>query len=445
MTLHKTLLAQLMSDRNLSQEDVERRFKAAGEELGEKSISVSPRQLGRWLAGTGGYPRPIARRVLEHLFEYPIGQLLAPPPLREARGPGVLGRLEYVMHNAGSPTRPPLFSETDLIKAAASRARHFGLAVGSAAMSQEMTDQLYEDLRHLGSVYSKVPLSDILSDLVSAQDSAYGLLESRRSPSQARQLYFLAGVASGMLAKASHDLAEPHAALTHARTAFLCAEQADHPGLMAWIRSLQSLITYWAGRPAESARYARHAKELATPGVGTAGLWAHLAEARALASGGDRNSARDLIATAENLRDSIRTDDLDAIGGLFTFGPVRQLYYAGDALSWLSVDADEAANYSTRAVAGYEDRHGEEWAFGDQAGAQTNLAIARLAMGEPEGAREALAPVLRLPSGQRMNGIVLSAQRVGRALVQLPPGRQQAELRDEIEEFCRVPLAALPR
>jgi ATP/maltotriose-dependent transcriptional regulator MalT len=312
-------------------------------------------------------------------------------------------------------------------------------------MSQEVTDQLYADLRHLGSIYPKVALSGILGDLVSAQESVYGLLESRRSPNDSRQLYFLAGIAGGMLAKASHDLAEPHAALTHARTAFLCAEQADHAGLMTWIRSLQSLIAYWGGRPAESARYARHAQELASTASGTAGLWAHLSEARALASSGDRDGAHQVIAQAEDLRDSASTDELDEIGGLFTFGPVRQLYYAGDALSWIAEDAAEAADYSTRAVTGYEDRQGEEWAFGDQAGAHANLAIARLALGEPEGAREALAPVLMLPSAQRMNGIVLSARRVSRALVQSSQGRKQAELQDEIEEFCRVPLATLPR
>jgi ATP/maltotriose-dependent transcriptional regulator MalT len=284
-----------------------------------------------------------------------------------------------------------------------------------------------------------------LGDLVSTQESVYGLLESRRSPNDSRQLYFLAGIAGGMLAKASHDLAEPHAALTHARTAFLCAEQADHSGLMTWIRSLQALIAYWAGRPAESARYARHAQELASSESGTAALWAHLSEARALASSGDRHAARQSIAKAESLRESASADELDEIGGLFTFGPVRQLYYAGDALSWINQDATEAADYSARAVTGYEDRQSEEWAFGDQAGAHANLAIARLALGEPEGAREALAPVLTLPTAQRMNGIVLSAQRVGRALVQAPQGRQQAELQDEIEEFCRVPLAALHR
>lgn len=445
MVTRRTLLAQLMSERNFSQEDLERKFEQAAKELKEGPVSVSPRQLGRWLSGSGGTPRPVARRILEHLFGYPIDELLAPPL---AGGPSLsmAARIDRrLLHNADSPAMRSLTTDTDLIRTATGRARDFGLLVGSAAMSQELPDQLYDDLRHLGSIYPTVPLSEILSDLVSAQDSVYGLLESRRSPNQARQLYFLAGVASGMLAKASHDLAEPHAALTQARTAFICAEQADHPGLMAWVRSLQSLIAYWAGRPAESARYAQHAQEVATAGVGTARLWAYLAEARALASSGDRTSARQLIGIAEDERASTDNDELDEIGGLFTFGPVRQLYYAGDALSWIGGEAVEAAAYSSQAVEGYGDHQSGEWAFGDQAGAHANLAIARLTLGEPEGAREAISPVLALPPSQRANGIVLSAQRVGRALAQSSRGLDHVELQHEIEEFCRVPLAALPR
>jgi hypothetical protein len=52
----------------------------------------------------------------------------------------------------------------------------------------------------------------------------------------------------GLLAKASHDLAEPYAAMAQARTAYLCADNTDHDGLRAWLRGLQSLIAYWAGR-----------------------------------------------------------------------------------------------------------------------------------------------------------------------------------------------------
>ena len=37
--------------------------------------------------------------------------------------------------------------------------------------------------------------------------------------------------------------------MTHARTALLCANNAEHPSLASWVRGLQSLVTYWAQRP----------------------------------------------------------------------------------------------------------------------------------------------------------------------------------------------------
>lgn len=449
MAPHKTLLAQLINEQNLSYEDVERKFLMAAAELREKPISVSQRQLGRWLSGASGPPRPAARRVLQHLFGVPMDRLMAPPASGGKGGASVAVVAASVptLDNADQPTgsSPWDGGQNDVIKLAASRARNFGLIVGSTAMSREVTDQLYEDLRHLGSIYAKVPLSTILDDIVAAQDAVYGLLESRRSPGESRQLYFLAGVAGGMLAKASHDLAEPHAALTQARTAFLCAEQADHHGLMAWVRSLQSLISYWASRPAEAARYAKHAKDLATPGRGTSIVWAQLSEARALAAAGGLTEARKLIAYADDMRSSVTPDELDEIGGLFAFGPVKQLYYAGDALSWSVEGAAQAENFSSQAAEQYADRTHPEWAFGDQTGAEANLAISRLALGEPEGAREALESALSLPVAQRMNGVVLSIQRVGRALSESPHGREHTELRDEIESFCHIPMRALPR
>lgn len=446
MTTHRTLLAQLMSERNLSQEDVAKRFQLAAQELERRTVSISLRQLSRWISGEGGMPRPVGRRILEFMFGYPAEQLLAPPNVA-AESTGAPARLVISRgsRDAGATASMPSHQDVGLLRAAASRARDFGLVVGSMSMSPELPDQLYADLQRLGSVYPRVALSDILSDIVSTQEAIYQLLESQRSPNQARQLYFLAAVAGGMLAKASHDLAEPHAALTHARAAFLCAEHADHHGLMSWTRSLQALIAYWAGRPAESARYAAHARELATSGVGGASLWAYLSEARALAASGNREAARELIVQADHKRGSVVSDELDEIGGLFSFGPIRQLYYAGEALSWNAKDAVEAAGYSARAAEGYGDQGSPEWAFGDQAGAHANLAISRLNLGEAAGAREAISPLLRLPHSRRMNGIVLSAQRVGRVLAQSPGGRDHAELRDEIESFCRLPSSALPR
>jgi len=310
-------------------------------------------------------------------------------------------------------------------------------------MADEVVEQLHQDLWELGAMYQRVPLGEILPRLVGTQDSLFGLLESRRSPNHARQLYFLAGVAGGMLAKASHDLAEPHTALTQARTAFLCAQQADHRGLMSWVRNLQSLIAYWAGRPTEALRYAENAEFIASDSAGTANVWALLSQARAAAVVGNASTALAAINRAETARDNVVLDDLDEIGGLFTFGRNRQLYYAGEALSWLPGEAGRAADYSSLAVSGYRDETGPEWAFGDEAGSRASLAVARIAQGQIEGAAEALTPVLSLPSAKRANGIVLSTKRVHALLDKRDPF--STELRKSIEDFSRTPIGAITR
>src|SRR5262249_48919666 len=116
-----------------------------------------------------------------------------------------------------------------------------------------------------------------------------------------------------------------------------------------------------------------------------------------------------------------------------------------DALAWLPQQAGEAVDYSSRAVEAFSDRNDPAWAFGDQAGAHANLAIARIASREIAGAHEALAPVLDLPPEQRINGIVQSAQRAPRAITAAGLASAATTLTSAIEDFTRTPLNALPR
>lgn len=94
------------------------------------------------------------------------------------------------------------------------------------------------------------------------------------------------------------------------------------------------------------------------------------------------------------------------------------------------------------AVESFSDPTAPDWAFGDQAGAQCNLALIRLQNGEIDGAAEAIRPVLDLAPAQRNRGIVVSAARVGSAL--LGPARDTVsaqELRAEIEAYSPSRLA----
>ena len=134
------------------------------------------------------------------------------------------------------------------------RAARFATFAEIDNVGPEAIAQLQDDVVHLANAYIREPLTAIMADLIEEQETVFRLLEGKQKPALSRDLYLLAGVVSGLTAKASQDLGRFHDAMTHARTLYVCADNADHQGLRAWARGLQSLIAYWAGRPQEAAR-----------------------------------------------------------------------------------------------------------------------------------------------------------------------------------------------
>jgi hypothetical protein len=334
------------------------------------------------------------------------------------------------------------------VEMAARKALRFAVTVEGSNVGPETLDQLHDEVARLAHAYPQQPLPVLLGDLIELQDVAFRLLEGRQRPAESAQMYLLTGAISGMLAKASHDLGDPHSAMTQARAAYVCADNAGHNGLRTWIRGLQSMIAYWAGWPNDAIRYAQLGAEAAKRTTGTSSVWLPAQEARAWAILGDGDKVKDAITRATAARDSVDGDDLDALGGIMTFTRPRQLYYAADARVWLPGAEDEAEQAATAALSAYEDADPAERSFSDEAGARADQALARVNNGNLEGAAEALHPVLDLPADQRIGGIVASAMRVHAALRD-PRYRTAPIARDtqlEIEAYCRVPAAAaLPR
>lgn len=435
-----TVLEHLIQQRDNTYEELAREFSKL-----DDHAAISARHLGRLargerdMAGT----TPATRRALHALFGVPADELLqpwssgAPSPVRTPTG--------------GAQAPPLTGDERSLLTMAAQRARRFTMRA-SEGITPDVIDQLHADVHRLALAYPLSPITEILSDLVETQDTLFDLLERRQGTNQARQLHFLAAVTSGLLAKASHDLAEPHAAMVQARTAFLCADQADHNGLRAWLRGMQSLVAYWAGRYAEALRYAEQGNEYAHFTGGTASVWLPASAARAHAALGNAEAAMTEIHRAESAWETASPDEVDELGGICTFNRPRTLYYAADALVGLPVETattknhtSKAEDYSTRAVQAFADRNDPGWAFSSQAGAHTDLAIARVLARDVEGAADALAPVLDLPIEKRIHGVTGSVQRVYQALARVEGTEEAADLIEAIEDFIRHPLAALPR
>jgi tetratricopeptide (TPR) repeat protein len=416
----RTMLEQLLRERDHSYAESAKEFERIARELGE-SATITARHLHRLASGERGGTTPVTRRVLQSMFGQPIDVLLGP----------------WQQQLETAPTVP---TDREMLAMAAQRARQFTLAAQSNLTGEGM-DQLHDDVAMLTTAYPQRPLTEILGHLVDSQDTLFTLLEGRQPPAYTRRLLLLTSIISGLLAKSSHDLGDSHAALTQTRTAFLCADQADHNGLRAWIRGIQSLIAYWAGRYNESVRYAQQGAEFNAHS--TASVWLPVSEARAWAALGNVNQARAAIERAETAWDQVDPDELDELGGICTFSRARQLYYAADALAWLPSEAEAAERYSLQAVQAYADTSAPEWAFGDAAGSACDLAVARVIRGEIDGAAEALQPVLDLPTEQRIHGIVSSVRHVHRSLTNhVPASPVGATLQEQIELFMRTPLTA---
>ncbi|MGK5499184.1 hypothetical protein [Streptomyces sp. URMC 125] len=448
----RTLLRELVNGRNWQSYSTFRtKFRRAAQELAERegdprlaTLTFSESTYERWLSGRVR-PVPDARRVLVHMFGYDIETLLAPPQGGETA--------LHSVSAAGAPTTLRTEPGADVREMgrqaamAASRALRFAVTAESNTVGDETMDHLREEVTRIAAQYPRVPLHQILGDLVEVQDLVFRLLESGRgTPAQSRDLNLLASMASGMLAKAGHDLGDPKSAMAQARAAYVCADTAGHPQMRAWTRGLQSLVCYWAGRPAEAVTYAQRGR---TEGQlqGTIAVWLHSLEARAHAVLNDRESTLRAIAQAVEADELAVEDELDRIGGILTFPRPRRMYYTAEAEVLLAEHLPQAEQHAQDAVTAYRNARPEEWAFGDEAGACTNLAIARLDREELEGAAEALRPVLDLEVGQRNAGIVLSARRVADALGRGPLAEAHAarDLRSEIEVFTASPTPALPR
>jgi hypothetical protein len=412
----RTRLEQVLRQRHLTLEEFRKNYNRTAD------VDVSDRQAYRWVAGeVRGLPYPQAQATLEKMFGEPVERLFGPP-----YGTGAFRRC----HDGSAPGRGHARTdwEGQVITMSADRARDF-------------LSQLADDVRRLV-ITARQPRTTHLGDLVSTQDRAFTLLEGRQRPEQSRDLYLLAGITCGLMAYASHDMGATHDAMTQARTGYVCADNAGHDGLRAWIRGIQALITYYSGRLEDSLRYAQLGADAATRTRGSAGIWLISSEARALAALHRLDEARPTLDRATEARDQAEPDELDNLGGICAFSQPRQLAYAAATYSW---GGEAEANHTERlaldtldayAAAPAQDRN-----FADQPTSRSVLALARVYQCQIDGAAEALTPVLDLPPAHRIHGIVTAVERVRTALgATKDPGRDTVELAGAIEGWSAARL-----
>jgi tetratricopeptide (TPR) repeat protein len=438
---YPTLLAQLIAQSDQTQDEIVEGYVRCARQHKEDA-ALSLRTLRRWMAGhVTTQPRPAQRRVAHLYWGHSMNALLA-PPMTSLLMPAISSSdlIPSASRDGGGLT-----NLERQITMSARRSARFTTYAETSNTGAEAIEQLRHDVVGVANSYLRQPLTAIMGDLIELQDVVFTLLEGKQKPVQTRDLYLLAGVATGMVAKASQDLGRFHEAITLARTTSVCADNADHHGMRAWARNLQALIAFWAGRPQESVRFAQAGSELGAPVTGSVMAWLASSEARAWAQLGDADQARASLARAADHRDRHAPDDLDHIGGLCAFPLAKQHYYAADAHIFLTGAETDADREATQALALYEAAPDDDRAFGDEAGARSDLALARLRAGALDGTRDALAPVFDLPPDKRIGGIITSVNRVHNALRDpaISTSALARDLRDEIEAFGRTPAAAI--
>jgi transcriptional regulator with XRE-family HTH domain len=318
--------------------------------------------------------------------------------------------------------------------AAADESAHF-LAWAEATNIGELTvEQMYSDIRRIARDYLKVPTPPLFARARAIRDQAFALLAGHQRPGQGRDLYVVAGWALTLLAWISTDLGRPDAADTHARAAWVCAHNAGHSKLRAWVRATQHTTAFWEHRFLDAAHYAQDG--LRYTSAGSAGAFLASAHALDLAKAGQFEDARTALVRARCAVEVVEQVG-DELAGPFTCSVDRAGGFWSDVYLAL-VQPAEALTEADRAVAAFEQAPVQRRNPGSERMARIQQVRAHLALSQFDGAAETLTPVLDTAPEHRVRPLL---QRLGEVHAQMATcGRDEPllrALREAITDFRR--------
>jgi hypothetical protein len=338
---------------------------------------------------------------------------------------------------------PPLPSmsghDDDLIAAADESIALLSFAEESN-VGELTVEQLNSDIERIAQSYLRTPTRQLFDRSRAIRDRAFTLLAGNQSPRQSRDLYAAAGWSINLLAWMSVDLGRPDIAESHTRTAWACAEAADHDVLRGWIRATQHTAAFWQDDFARAANFAEDGLRYAS---GTARLFLASAASVDHARAGRADKARELLEVAQRLE--LRQAASEP-GGVFVCTPERAEGFWAD--TYLAIgQPKKTAEHADRSVALFEAAPYAVRNLGSERMARLQQAKARLLLGEVEGAVAAVDPVLDIPTEYRVRPLI---QRIAEVAALTSPYLRSARgrvLRDRIAAFTQYPglPARLPR
>ncbi|GIH90306.1 hypothetical protein ACFFMN_07365 [Planobispora siamensis] len=389
-------------------------FHAMCDRQGIRRRGLSERSWREWEAG--GRPDRDYTDLLCRLFE---------------TGPVQLGFAQDYTPEGLRAAPPPA---TDLIAAAADEAGTHAEQAEASELGSGALERLRTQVIWVGKRYVSEPPLPLFVEMRELQERTRRALDKRIHPGQARELYFLTGALSGLMANVSMDMDRRIPADTLARAAWTYGKVAGHPALMGWARGMQSSVAMWDRRYGDAARYAEEGLTHLRAGSGATRL--HMLRARCYALLGRAREAAEALARARDARAAGADELHDEISGEFAFIPAKERYYA--AVTHLHLgDPARAIEAARESLALYAAGEPENRSYGCESMAGAHLVVAHLMEGDAEGAEEAMAPILALPPDRRIGSLGTTLD-TGRALVSGRPDGERIARR--IESFCAVGL-----
>ncbi|MEU1353918.1 hypothetical protein ABZ410_08430 [Streptomyces cinnamoneus] len=386
------------------------------------SATVSEVTYRRWTRGKlTELPRHPAALILERMYGYSARVLFGPADAVPQSSP------------------VPVLDESEFAMTARDAAAHASNAA-SLTVSDTTLDQLQDDIIRLARVYHNTSPREVHVQGQDLQHLAQSLLDRTERPRQRERLYLAAGESSAIMSAAAFDLGFFGPAVQLARTAVLYGEVIEHGPIQAYATGMLAYLAFWENRPAEAVRLARTAQGRGGLGANTITRLSAI-EARAHAHLGDREAAE--LALAASLEPSTdNRDDLDDIGGEFSFTPARLAM--SNATSYLLLrQSDKAEETAGHALQLLSEEPDSARSVVVSCKASADLARARLLRGELAGATEALNPVFQVGSEWRCTGITERLLAARKHLTQ-PAFRGAAEARElgeRIEDFTATAVS----
>ncbi|GAA0602682.1 hypothetical protein GCM10009534_41570 [Kribbella sandramycini] len=382
-------------------------------ELDGHYIAKMERGAVRW---PGAAYRSGLRQILNVASDNDLG--FVPPP------GATIGESELVLPST-------IGHEADVVRAGDESIAFLTFAEESNA-GELTVEQLNADIRRVAQLYLRAPTQPLFERSRAVRDRAFALLEGNQSPNQSRDLYSAAGWAITLLAWMSTDLGRPDVAEIHARTAWACAEAADHHELRAWIRATQHTAAFWQDDFTRAGEYAQDGLRYAT---GTSRRFLTGALAVDLARSGQSSAAQQALKTAQDV--ATEPHESEFPGPLLCTPERAEGIWSDTHLALGRVKP--TLTHANRSVAGFEAAPHVTRNLGSERMIRLQQAKAHLLLGELDGAIDAMQPVLGTALEYRVRPLL---HRLGEVTALAEPFTRTArgrDLRDRLRNFLDHP------